>query len=107
VLSSATQLVEIIPGSSRTRFRDRPETVRLHRGIVFTFIPESFSDLPRNAVRNHPGTAFTFARIPQGYRYQMRSTARNHFDVISDIRVFRFRADPTPKTTPSGLCCVG
>src|ERR1700684_823403 len=35
--------VEIIPGSSRTRFRDRPETVRLHRGI---------------GVHHHPGTAF-------------------------------------------------
>jgi hypothetical protein len=28
--------VEIIPGSSRTRFRDQPETVRLHPGIAFT-----------------------------------------------------------------------
>jgi len=41
VLSSATLLVEIIPGSSRTRFRDRPETVRLHRGIGVHFKPES------------------------------------------------------------------
>jgi hypothetical protein len=32
---------------------------------VFTFIPESCSDSPRNSVRNHPGTAFTFVRIPQ------------------------------------------
>ena len=32
---------------------------------VFTFIPESCSGSPRNAVRNHPGTAFTFHRIPQ------------------------------------------
>jgi hypothetical protein len=31
---------------------------------VFTIIPESCSDSPRNSVRNHPGTAFTFARIP-------------------------------------------
>src|ERR1700684_782446 len=35
--------VEITPGSSRTRFRDRPETVRLHRGI---------------GVHLHPGTLF-------------------------------------------------
>jgi len=35
--------VEIIPGSSRTRFRDRPETVRLHRG---------------SGVHHHPGTLF-------------------------------------------------
>ncbi len=31
---------------------------------VFTFIPESCSRSPRNTVRNHPGIAFTFARIP-------------------------------------------
>jgi hypothetical protein len=30
---------------------------------VFTFIPESCSRSPRNAVRNHPGIAFTFLRI--------------------------------------------
>jgi hypothetical protein len=32
---------------------------------VFTFIPESCSGSPRNTVRNHPGIAFTFLRIPQ------------------------------------------
>ena len=32
---------------------------------VFTFIPESCSGSPRNAVRNHPGIAFTFPRIPR------------------------------------------
>jgi hypothetical protein len=32
---------------------------------VFTFIPEPCSGSPRNSVRNHPGTAFTFDRIPQ------------------------------------------
>jgi hypothetical protein len=32
---------------------------------VFTFIPESRSRSPRNSVRNHPGIAFTFLRIPQ------------------------------------------
>jgi hypothetical protein len=31
---------------------------------VFTFIPESCSHSPRNGVRNHPGIAFTFPRIP-------------------------------------------
>jgi hypothetical protein len=30
---------------------------------VFTFIPEYCSGSPRNAVRNHPGIAFTFLRI--------------------------------------------
>jgi hypothetical protein len=32
---------------------------------VFTFIPESCSGSSRNSVRNHPGIAFTFPRIPQ------------------------------------------
>jgi hypothetical protein len=32
---------------------------------VFTFIPESCSGSSRNAVRNHPGIAFTLPRIPQ------------------------------------------
>jgi hypothetical protein len=62
--------VEIIPGSSRPRFRDRPETVRLHRGIgvhhhpgiLFGFTPLGS---PRNGVRNHPGIAFTLDRVPQ------------------------------------------
>jgi hypothetical protein len=62
VLSSATQLVEIIPGSSRTRFRDRPETVRLHRGIgvhlhpgtLFGIIPECRSESSRNRVHVRP-----------------------------------------------------
>src|SRR5208283_3863714 len=31
---------------------------------VFTFIPESCSRSSRNSVRNHPGIAFTFPRIP-------------------------------------------
>ncbi len=32
---------------------------------VFTIIPESCSGSSWNSVRNHPGIAFTFARIPQ------------------------------------------
>ena len=31
---------------------------------VVTIIPESRSGSPRNTVRNHPGIAFTFDRIP-------------------------------------------
>jgi hypothetical protein len=31
---------------------------------VFTFVPESCSGSSRNSVRNHPGIAFTFLRIP-------------------------------------------
>jgi hypothetical protein len=32
---------------------------------VFTIIPESCSGSSWNSVRNHPGIAFTFVRIPQ------------------------------------------
>ena len=32
---------------------------------VFTFIPDHCSGSSRNTVRNHPGIAFTFPRIPQ------------------------------------------
>ncbi len=50
------------PGSSRTRFRDRPETVRLHRGIgvhlhpgiLFAFAPEERSESSRNRVHVPP-----------------------------------------------------
>ncbi len=54
-------------------FRDQAER---HSGVglklfgfmaesVFTIIPESCSGSSRNSVRNHPGIAFTFDRIPQ------------------------------------------
>src|ERR1700679_2505742 len=57
--------VEIIPGSSRTRFRDRPETVRLHRGIgvhhhpgiLFGFTPEYRSESSRNRVHLGPDSS--------------------------------------------------
>jgi hypothetical protein len=35
---------------------------------LFGFIPESCSGSSRIAVRNHPGTAFMFPRIPQSRR---------------------------------------
>jgi len=61
VLSSAVQLVEIIL-VSRTRFRVRPGTVRLHRGIgvrlhpgiLFGIIPECRSASSRNRVHLAP-----------------------------------------------------
>ena len=64
VMSSATSLWKL--------FRDQAERgsgigLKVFGFIaesVFTFIPEPCSGSPRNNVRNHPGTAFTFARIP-------------------------------------------
>lgn len=35
---------------------------------MFSFIPESCSRSPRNGVRNHPGIAFTFLRIPHEFK---------------------------------------
>jgi hypothetical protein len=65
VMSSAARLWKL--------FRDQAERgsgigLKLFGFIaesVFTIIPESCSDSSRNTVRNHPGIAFTFARIPQ------------------------------------------
>ena len=54
LLSSATQLVEIIPAQAE---RDSGMGLKLFGFIaesVFAFIPEPRSESSRNAVRNHP-----------------------------------------------------
>src|SRR5579863_7556376 len=56
VLSSAACLMEIRAQAERDTGIDLK---------LFGFIPESCSRSPRNGVRNHPGIAFTFPRIPQ------------------------------------------
>ena len=64
MLSSAAVLMEIRAEAER----DSGVSLKLFGFIaesVFTFIPESCSGSPRNSVRNHPGIAFTFPRIPQ------------------------------------------
>jgi hypothetical protein len=108
VLSSATQLVEIIPGSSRTRFRDRPETVRLHRGIgvhlhpgiLFGFIPECHSDSSRNRVHLRPDShqeffseieafATSMAKRPaEPNWYQVQEVANAAFEQLPDVTRF-------------------
>jgi hypothetical protein len=63
VLSSVVGLVEIRAQAER----DSGIGLKLFGFIaesVFTFIPESCSGSSRNSVRNHPGIAFTFLRIP-------------------------------------------
>ena len=63
MLSSAAGLMEIRAQAER----DSGIGLKLFGFIaesVFTFIPESCSRSPRNSVRNHPGIAFTFLRIP-------------------------------------------
>jgi hypothetical protein len=65
VLSSAAGLMEIRAQAER----DSGIGLKLFGFIaesLFTFIPESRSRSPRNSVRNHPGIAFTFPRIPHG-----------------------------------------
>jgi hypothetical protein len=65
VMSSAASLWKI--------FRDQAERgsgigLKMFSFIaesVFTIIPESCSGSSWNSVRNHPGIAFTFVRIPQ------------------------------------------
>jgi hypothetical protein len=85
VMSSATSLWKL--------FRDQAERgsgigLKVFGFIaesVFTFIPESCSGSSWNTVRNHPGIAFTFARIPQSNdgRYT------NHFESARISDVFR------------------
>ena len=67
MLSSAAGLTEIRAQAER----DSGIGLKLFGFIaesVFTFIPESCSGSTRNAVRNHPGIAFTLPRNPQEER---------------------------------------
>jgi hypothetical protein len=68
VLSRAAALMEIRAQAER----DSGVSLKLFGFIadsVFTFIPEYCSRSSRNSVRNHPGIAFTFLRIPHsGYQ---------------------------------------
>ena len=64
MLSSAAGLMEIRAQAER----DSGIGLKLFGFIaesLFTFIPEYCARSPRNSVRNHPGIAFTFPRIPQ------------------------------------------
>ena len=64
VMSSAAGLMEIRAQAER----DSGVGLKLFGFIaesVFTIIPEPCSRSSRNSVRNHPGIAFTFLRIPQ------------------------------------------
>jgi hypothetical protein len=71
VLSSAAALMEIRAQAER----DSGVGLKLFGFIadsVFTFIPEYCSRSSRNSVRNHPGIAFTFPRIPQAHAWSRR-----------------------------------
>jgi hypothetical protein len=48
---------------------------------VFTIIPESCSGSPRIGVRNHPGIAFTFARIPHSLTLGDLNSAKVSFQM--------------------------
>ena len=64
MLSSAAALMEIRAQAER----DSGVGLKLFGFIAdsaFTFIPEYCSRSSRNSVRNHPGIAFAFPRIPQ------------------------------------------
>jgi DNA-binding XRE family transcriptional regulator len=79
VLSSATTCLWKSFRRSRTQFRDRPETVRLHPGTAFTFIPgilfginpERRSESSRNRVHLAPDSPIQrsyLADLERGYR---------------------------------------
>ena len=64
MVSSAAALMEIRAQAER----DSGIGLKLFGFIaepVFTIIPESCSGSSRRSVRNHPGIAYTFPRIPQ------------------------------------------
>jgi len=63
VMSSAAGLMEIRTQAERDS-RTGPNLFGFFAEPVFTFIPESSSRSPRNRVRDHPGIAFMFPRIP-------------------------------------------
>ncbi len=67
---------------------------------VFTFIPESCSGSSRNAVRNHPGIAFTLARIPhtQGFVYQLYKNG-----TIDNLNNLLYCDEAVPNATSSDV----
>jgi hypothetical protein len=76
VLSSAAGLMEIRAQAER-RSGIGLKLFGFIAESVFTFIPDSCSRSPRNSVRNHPGIAFTFLRIP--HSIARASSSRHHW----------------------------
>jgi hypothetical protein len=77
VLSSAAGLMEIRVQAER----DSGFGLKLFGFIaesVFTFIPECCSRSSRNSVRNHPGIAFAFPRIPHPYSFIFTLTHKSY-----------------------------
>jgi hypothetical protein len=64
VMSSATDPVEIIPGHRERCSGIQQKTFAFPPESLFAFNPESCSQSARNAVRDHPGIPFAFARNP-------------------------------------------
>jgi len=88
VLSSAAGLMEIRAQAER----DSGTSLKLFGFIaesVFTFIPEYCSRSLRNTVRNHPGIAFTFPRIPQHHGNAVRGGGPRYRGSLD--RMFRAR----------------
>jgi len=76
VMSSATGLWKLFRDQAE---RDSGIGLKLFGFIaesVFTIIPESCSGSPRNSVRNHPGIAFTFDRIPHQSGWKIQTSRR-------------------------------
>jgi len=74
-LTRKTPIPELLSSAAAQAVSFRPKAER-RSGVVsklfgfpsesaFAFSPESRSELDRNSVRDHPGTVFEIARIPQ------------------------------------------
>ena len=68
---------------------------------AFTFIPESCSRSPRNRVRNHPGIAFTFPRIPQSLLRERLFRCQRHNFTRVVRRMVVDRQSMARRTRPS------
>jgi hypothetical protein len=79
VLSSATGLWKLFRDQAERGSGIGPKLFGFIAESVFTIIPESCSGSSWNSVRNHPGIAFTFARIP-------------HVMTKNELRQFALRA---------------
>jgi hypothetical protein len=99
VLSSAAGLWKLFRAQAERRSGIGPKLFGFIPESVFTFIPDHCSDLSRNAVRSHPGTAFTFARIPQLSRRAPRGSPYNNREGgVRLERLTTFEIDNTTQT---------
>jgi hypothetical protein len=104
VLSTAAGLMEIRGQAER----DSGIGLKLFGFIaesVFTFIPECCSRSSQNSVRNHPGIAFTFPRIPHQPLVSVFHVLRRVLSKRSIMSSVASSTSTIPATSP-GYCLV-